>query len=314
VIKAIKTLIRKLLFYSERVAMRIKRSSKHHGALTRAFVDLILLPTDVYKILYSYRNRFGRFPNLISPKGFNESLQRSKLANRSRLHTIWADKLLVRDYVRKVIGDQYLTKLFWSGDSLSEADTSRLPDRFVVKANQGSGTNLIVHNKTAVNWAEVEKLTQSWLLNDHSVHFSEWQYRWIPPQLLIEELLGDEVGEIPLDYKFFVFRGKVKLLQIDFDRFTAHRRNLYDRDFRLLPLQFEYPNYLGDVLIPKCFSHMVELAERLGSGHSFIRVDFYEFKDQPIFGEITLHPEAGLGRFHPEDWDQKLGLWFSGNY
>ena len=39
---------------------------------------------------------------------------------------------------------------------------------------------------------------------------------------------------IPLDYKFYCFKGKVKLIQIDFDRFTNHSRLIFDNNFNFL--------------------------------------------------------------------------------
>ena len=57
---------------------------------------------------------------------------------------------------------------------------------------------------------------------------------------------------------------------------------------------------------PDCFEKMLQLAESLAGLEPFLRVDLYDI-GRPIFGEITLHPEAGLGKFNPPEWDEKLG-------
>ena len=51
---------------------------------------------------------------------------------------------------------------------------------------------------------------------------------------------------------------------------------------------------------------MREIAEVLAAGEPFLRVDLYDL-GKPVFGELTLHPEAGIGQFAPPQWDERLG-------
>jgi len=260
----------------------------------------------LWKVYTTYRTAFGRAPNLWHPTTFNEQLQKSKLFCRRRIHTQWADKIAVRDYVAAKIGAQYLTRLLWVGTCLDDARKLALPRRFLIKANQGSGTNIVVQDSTALDWNAAGQVAETWLARDHSVGFAEWQYRWIKPRLLIEEFLGASDGSVPLDYKFFCFDGRVELVQVDFDRFTEHTRSLYDRNFNLLPVGLEYPRHDGRVRPPTSFERMVQIAERLSEGAPFVRVDLFDI-GRPVFGELTLHPGAGLEAFDPEEWDMKLG-------
>jgi hypothetical protein len=39
----------------------------------------------------------------------------------------------------------------------------------------------------------------------------------------------------------------------------------------------------------------------------FARIDFYNVKGRIYFGEITLYPAGGMGKFIPEEWDTILG-------
>jgi hypothetical protein len=52
---------------------------------------------------------------------------------------------------------------------------------------------------------------------------------------------------------------------------------------------------------------MFSLAERLGSGLDFVRVDMYNVDGRIVFGEFTNYPDAGLGRFDPPEFDEVLG-------
>jgi hypothetical protein len=123
---------------------------------------------------------------------------------------------------------------------------------------------------------------------------------------LIEPLLKGPDGKLPLDYKFFCFHGKVEFIQVDVDRFTKHTRNMFDRDFNRLPVALKFPPYPGEVSKPTCLEDMIQIAEILSNREPFIRVDLYEC-DRPIFGELTIHPGAGLEHFTPPEWDLRFG-------
>jgi hypothetical protein len=58
--------------------------------------------------------------------------------------------------------------------------------------------------------------------------FREFAYLKIPPKLIVEELLKDERGEIPIDFKFWCINGRVEVIQVDIARFSNHCRLLRD--------------------------------------------------------------------------------------
>lgn len=302
------SLARQLKAYADRTPRKIQACWFLNNAAGRALVDFMLFPIDLLKILRLYKSAFGRLPRLLTPRTFNEKLQRSKLVRRRSRYVLYADKLSVRRHVEKTIGAKYLTRLLWQGTRLDECECfDHLPDSFVIKTNQGSGTNIFCRNKRDFDWAAAVQQTKEWLELDHSIHCGEWQYRWILPKVFIEELLLDENGAIPVDYKFFCFDGKVSIIQVDYDRATCHTRLLFDKQFSLLNVEFQYPKFTGMPLKPARFDEMVWAAEALATGEEFIRVDLYELSGKVVFGELTLHPEAGLGRFLPAGFDFSLG-------
>ncbi len=298
---------KKFIASTERLGLRLKvKHCPHDNFVWKSIIDFILLPSDLHKTLTDYKSRFGAYPNLIRPKTFNEWLQQSKFTNRKQIYTQFADKIKARDYVANTIGNQYLCNLLWVGTDIRDAKDVDLPASFVIKANNGSGTNLIITDKNNIDWLSLHNLTQKWLSRDHSIHFAEWQYRWIKPQLLIEELLTCG-NKIPNDYKFFCFHGKVHMVQVDMDRFTNHTLTMLNRNFEVLPIHHVYPKYTGEIQKPECFEEMITLAEKLAQNEKFIRIDFYDMNGRPIFGEVTLHPSAGREKFEPSVWDKKLG-------
>jgi hypothetical protein len=290
----------------ERIGLRLKTFGWGKWAVGRLFIDALLYPSDLNKVYSSYHATFGRFPDIWHRETFNEWLQARKLFRRKAHHICFADKLLVREFIRERLGERVLTHIYWSGTDLSDAPVAILPKKFVIKANNGSGTNLIVSDSATLDWDKARALTRKWMARNHSVHFAEWQYRWIEPRIFIEEFLEGPNGRVPLDYKFFCIHGRVELIQVDVDRFGDHTRALLDREFRVLPVIYKYPHPANPVPKPSCFGDMFEIAERLAADEDFLRVDLYDL-GRPICGELTLHPEAGLLVFVPGDLDVHLG-------
>jgi mRNA-degrading endonuclease HigB of HigAB toxin-antitoxin module len=50
--------------------------------------------------------------NLKNPKTFNEKLNWSKLSDRKSQYTRMADKYQVKEYVKKIIGEEYVVPCF----------------------------------------------------------------------------------------------------------------------------------------------------------------------------------------------------------
>lgn len=295
---------------------KIGRKLKSHDCLCQHrpwqhLVDFLLGPSDILKVFGQYKSVFGAWPNIIFPSTFNEYIQREKIFGANHFCTMLADKLIVRSFVESTIGPGYLTNLLWAGRHLSECSvTEGLLNKFIIKTNHGSGFNIICSNKAEFDWEEAFAQTEIWLSHDYSRNYAERQYRWIKPMIIIEELLIDENGCIPLDYKFFCFGGSVEVIQIDYNRDSDHKRLLFDKDFEPLGVKYVYPMYQGSIHRPKKLKQMIRLAERLSTGHAFLRVDFYLVGERIVFGEMTLHPEAGLGKFEPNLFDAHLGsLW-----
>ena len=86
----------------------------------------------------------------------------------------------------------------------------------------------------------------------------EYQYKNIKPQIIIEDLLVDESGNIPKDYKFFCFNGEVKYIQVDIDREANHKRNFYDIEWKKMPFELNYPGFEKNITKPSNLNEMIE--------------------------------------------------------
>lgn len=269
-----------------------------------------LLVSDRIILKKRYFRKFGKELNLDNPRTFNEKLTWLKLNDRTIFHTGCADKLEVRDYVRVMIGKGYLIPLVFESDDINDVAPENFPDDmpFILKTNHDSGGGIVVKNKfgVGIDWFETRRKLQVRLLKNYYYRSKEWQYRDIDRKIIAEKLLMDENGNTPNDYKFHCFNGKVKFIQVDIDRDTDHRRNLYDTDWELIPCRYVYKNG-KHVERPKVLNKMIELAETLSVNFKFARIDFYNIGEKIYFGEITFHPESGTGKFFPEYYDLKFG-------
>jgi hypothetical protein len=301
-----KALALRTIGLAQRLGHGLRRRGWGSSYLGRMGIDALLWPADAVTARRGYYRAFGSMPRLLRPRTFNEKLQHSKLFRRKPLHTVLADKIAVRSYVSERVGAEVLTKLYWTGTDLQSVSPVKLPPKFVLKANHACGTNLIVHDRDAFDWEQARELTRLWLGLDYSICGAEWQYRWIEPRLLIEELLSDADGAIPSDYKFFCLNGRVECVQIDIDRYARHMRAFVDRSFEPLDIRLVYPRHEGTLERPSSFAAMLEIAEALSKGQPFARVDLYDI-GRPVFGEITLHPGSGTQPFDPATYDQVLG-------
>ena len=261
-------------------------------------------------VFYRFKQTLGYYPNVLFPKTFNEKLQKRKLFDRRPILTLMSDKYAVRNYVREKLHVDISPRLYLVTDNPADISFKDLPEKFVIKPTHASNWVRIVQDKSLISEKELREECQKWLRRSYYDVSKEWVYKNIPRRLLVEELLEDGTGEVPRDYKFFVFAGKVQLIQVDVDRFRGHRRNLYDRHWNRLDVSFVYDTYGGALTQPKRLAEMIEYAEVLGDGLEFVRVDFYDLGSRVVFGEMTTTPENGFGKFVPESFDLYLGgLW-----
>jgi len=254
----------------------------------------------------------GRKLNLDEPKTFNEKLQWLKLHDRRPEYTMMVDKYLVRNYIAEVLGEEYLIPLLGVWDDPDEIDFDALPDQFVLKCNHNSGLGMcICKDKSKLDIDRVKSELRKGLAQDYYLTEREWPYKDVRRRIVAEKFMVDPNTSELRDYKFFCFNGKVKCFDIDYDRFIQHHRNYYDKEGNLLPFGVaQYPPEASKKIdLPQTIGTMIEFAEALSKGHPFLRVDFYDANGKIYFGELTFYPDAGLGKFCPNEWDYTLGSW-----
>ncbi len=261
-----------------------------------------------------FRKAFGHGLDWGNPRTLNEKLNWMKLNFRDPLQKIAADKYAVRDHVKARIGEKYLIPLIRKYDCAEDIRFAELPAAFVLKVNHGSGQNWIVRDKSKEDERKVIRKFREWMATSHYAASREWPYKDMKPAIVAEELLLDENGQIPSDFKFHCFGGKVAVVQVDLDRETAHRRNFYDLDWQLQP--FIWTEWEGDqpswpngraVERPAALAEMVRVAETLAADFPYARIDLFDCRGRVYFGEITFYHGGGVERFDPPEFDRVFG-------
>lgn len=252
----------------------------------------------------------GKWPDLKNPKGFTEKMQWLKLNFRLPEMTAMTDKIQAKDVAASAIGYDHIIPLLGKWDSVKEIDFDSLPERFVLKTNNGGGGNavVIVADKNRLDREECRRKLQRMMRNDIYARYGEWQYSGIKPMLFAESLLMDEDGLPPEDYKFFCFNGNVRFMKVDSGRFGEHRATYFSPSGK--PLDIRESQYLAadsHPELPENLPEMVRLSERLSAGFPFIRIDLYCVGGKIYFGEYTFYPGSGLYPFLPAEAESAIG-------
>lgn len=270
---------------------------------------LSILP---YKLVINIENllSYHKLVDKNNPQFFGEKIQWLKLYGNLEKYNDYVDKYLVRDFIKKQIGDEYLIPIYGVYDCAEEINYDLLPDKFVLKINNGSGMNIIVKDKSTLNIKKTNKKLNKWLKIDYSKIKKESQYKNIKRKIICEKYIVDRNNQL-LDYKFFCFSGKPDFVKVDFDRFSNHTANFYDMKWNLLNLKEKcvggiYHNYTGRVEKIRNYKKMIEIATILCKQFEFVRVDLYNVDGKIYFGELTFTPASGRHPFLPLEKDIEI--------
>lgn len=256
-----------------------------------------------------FREEHGRTLDRNAPRTFTEKLYCRMLDCHQTgcgVFTRLADKLQVREHVASVIGDRHLNALLWHGDDIEALPWRRMPPRALLKCSEGSGK--LAEIGPGTDRGAVERLARAWQTTSYYWRRREYHYWEMPRRLLVEESISDGHPDGPLDYVFYCFDGKPRLIQIGSRSHTVHR--FYTTDWRAVRLAYRQHYEAPDIPYPRRLDEMLDIAARLSNGFDFVRIDLYAMPAGVRFGEMTFTPRAGKLPFDPPDWDIHLGEWW----
>ncbi|WP_273401844.1 ATP-grasp fold amidoligase family protein [Traorella massiliensis] len=273
------------------------------------FYDLKKLIPDKLYLKLIYRKYMGKSLNLKNPKTFNEKIQWLKLYDRNPLYSKLVDKYRVREYIKNLLGEEYLIPLLGVWDKGEEIDFSKLPDKFVLKCTHNSGGVIVCKDKNKMNYTEVIKQLNNSLKRNYYYGTREYPYKNVIPKIIAEKYMEDDSGGL-IDYKFFCFNGYVDNVMLCIDRQNNNPKfYFFNKNWKLLRINVRGKNAPTNFTLPKpeCIDKMFEIASTLSKNIPFVRVDLYECKNKIYFGEMTFYPQSGLDNNLLEETDLYLG-------
>lgn len=261
-----------------------------------------------------YRICIGRSLNLSKPQTFNEKLQWLKLNDRRPEYTMMVDKYAVKNYVKRIIGEEHIIPTLGVWERFDDIDFNSLPDKFVLKCTHDSGGLVIVPDKSKLDVSKVRKIINHCLKHNYYWGLREWPYKDMKARIIAEQFMVDESGTELKDYKFFCFDGEPKALFIATDRSNPDEEtkfDFFDMDFKHLPFTNGHPNAAREIKRPEGFEEMKQIAAKLSKGIPHVRVDLYNINGHIYFGELTFSHWSGFKPFVPDEWDYRFGSWIN---
>lgn len=259
-----------------------------------------------------YKFRVGQELDLQNPVYYNEKIQWMKLNYHEPILNQLVDKYEVRQYVKERIGEEYLIPLYGVYDDIKEVKFETLPDKFVIKLTNGSSFNYICNNKNEKEISKIKERFSKWINIDFYALGREWAYKDVKNRIVIEKYLEDNSKTELKDYKIFCFNGQPKFIQVDYCRFTNHKRNLYTTAWEYMPIEIEYESDPNEIIEkPGNLEEMLDCASKLSEGFPHVRVDFYYLNSKIYFGELTFYHGAGYLNYKPKSFEKKMGDWIN---
>lgn len=277
-------------------------------------LSLLRFVPDKAMLKLQYRIKFGRKLNLKSPVRFTEKIQWYKLYYKNALMPRCSDKYLVREYIKEKGLGHILNELYCVYDRPEDIRLDELPEKFVMKLSNGSGTNLLCTDKSQLNEKDVVEEFKRFVFKVRANLGREWPYMQTKPVIVVERLLEDEahVNHAVNDYKIFCYDGKPAYIICISDRYSDQCNHLvYDTDWNKIRVATEGARIDEDAPRPDNLQEMLEIAAKLSEDFSFARIDLYSLSGKAYFGEITFYPWSGYMEFEPDAFDFILGEKFT---
>ena len=229
-------------------------------------------------------------------------IMRSLIHNRANGRwALMADKYAVRDEVSRTIGAEHLIPLYGRWNRAEDIDFDALPDEYILKTNNGCGTNVVVHTGHKIDRQAIVQQMSRALHFPYPELSGQLHYSLIPPAIIAEKLMVQGQGRKSLtDYKIHCVNGVPQVIFVFCDRDEVDHFNYtvtpYTIRWQIIPPDTKLSDMPADAPVaddcPECLDQMLDMAARLSKGEEYVRVDFYIIGGQIYFGEMTYSPDT----------------------
>ncbi len=278
-------------------------------------MNLLIPKNKTGDYIYTYLDYFIQFKRLPVLGTFNHFIINQKLNSKNfKLKEQTTDKYLSKEFLRKIKLNKYIVPTIFYNNSVDKLIntifqkkhlrilTKENTNSVIIKPTNSQGRKIIkkiklgVSLKNVLNKEELNKLKQ-WQGENYYIASRDKCYKDLSPGFIVEPLIDNDNNI--RDYKFHIKSSKVKVVQVDSDRFKDHYRNLYNSKFEKLNFSICYKSKNIKIFKPKKFNEIKRVASKIGKYFNYCRVDLYIKKNNSFYiGEITHHHGNGGEPFY----------------
>lgn len=263
-----------------------------------------------------FRSVLGYDMSWDNPQDLNEKINWMKLYSDTSEWSRLSDKYHVREYLREKGYGDLLVPLIGKWNKVEDIDWNSLPDKFVMKMNNGSGDALICNDKSQLDIEYWKKEFKKLFKTTFGVTMGEFHYSKIKPCIIAEELLDATNQPVKttslIDYKVWCLDGKPCYIYTCLNRNnTSIEVNLYDTDWQACTEHCVNTHHCliskTEVPRPATLNQMIQTASSLSKGFPQVRIDFYEVGGKLYFGEMTFTSNSGYMDYFTRGFMLELG-------
>lgn len=296
-----------------RYVLRARRLIAPDGKSFQAALYESTFHSDDEVVSYHYAKRNDHLPDLDDPVWLNEKIRWQFLHHPNPLMSYAADKIAVREYLRRKGSAIEPPRLIAQGEDAAELATVDLPETFVLKSSFGSGQNHIEKAGMRTPRAELIAKVLSWAEYDQWRQTGEFHYRNVRKRWLVEEYL--DARQKMYEYKVFCIMGEPIFIAVITERnvdgmpgLAGVRHALFDLDWNRVDFGMRgVKDDLRPVPPPPDLELVVSEARRLAEDFMHVRVDILCCDGRLAFSELTFASMAARVPFEPLAMNVRLG-------
>jgi hypothetical protein len=163
----------------------------------------------------------------------------------------------VKTYVRQKAGDRYVVPTLALLRRANQVDDFPFPPDCCIKPTHASGELLLRKGEQLVDRQRVK----SWFSLNYYLKSREPHYLRLVPKVIVEPLIFG--SDAIYDYKIFCFEGYPRIIQVDLDRFSNHKRKFFDTAWNELDFSIIYPRASREIRRPDTLDEMLAVARAL---------------------------------------------------
>jgi hypothetical protein len=267
------------------------------------------------RLHWKYLRRMGHVPDVALPRRYAERMLWRKLFDRNPDFVTFSDKLAAKRWIAERLPALPIPRVLWEGTRPEDIPPGLIRPGVAIKANHGSGFNLLIRDGPPPPRGQVVAAARGWLARDWGRRRGEWSYAQVPRRVFVEELITpgplDPPGARLLDIKVHAGMGRISHVAVLAEDAAGRRGGLtFDGAGTIVAEAMAIHGDMEDAVAdPEAFRAACEAARELSRGVDYARFDFLAVGPRIHAGEITVFHQAGYRAYGPRLAALLDGVW-----